>query len=309
MTALKERRKAVKGLGFFIDALKPIILVILMLILLYNLDTVKRDVYNGIKWIISCLIPTLFPFAILTHLLTGTSLRLPMSRVLSKLLGVRDELLVPLVLGIICGFPIGAMLTREIYINGAIKKEEAERVIILSSQPSLAYLIGIGTMGLSGSKKACSLVMASLITVVLLLLLTRRKYSNSAHSGVISRQSLPLAKYITLSGEAMINLSFFITAFYAIASVIKLTIKRPAFVSLILPFLELSNAINYACSLDPSLSFKAFIIPFSLGFSGLSVYLQIKSILRDTDLTIRKYIPIKLVEGIVMAIFTIILEA
>ena len=306
---LTERTNHIKEkVNLIFGIIKPIILTILFIILLNHVESIKKDVYSGIKWIVSCLIPTLFPFTILTQLLSTINFKFPFSRLVCHILGIDEELLVPLVLGMICGFPIGAILTREIYKNGSITKEEAERVIILSSQPSIAFLIGIGATAFPGAHRERLLIPLIVIMVVLFLLLSRKSNRETQFSSVIVRQSMSISKCIMLSGEAMINLSFFVTTFFAVSSVIKLTIKNQVLVALILPFIELSNSITYISSIDISESLKIFTLALSIGFSGLSVFLQIKSILKETGLSIKKYIPLKLLEGIVLALMMVLLK-
>lgn len=293
-------------LEFIRDTIKPLALAILLIFFVLNSDTVRADVYDTILYLSSKLIPTLFPFAVITQLILRENLKIPFSGFLCKLLGIPRNLITPLILGIICGFPIGAILVRDLYKQGAVEKKEAERIIILSSQPSIAFLLFISKQTEDIFHQG-NLLPASLLVILCFLIFSKRKDSKFGISNVISRQSIPLTSCITASGEAMISLSFFVTAFCAVASVIKSTLKNPNIIALILPFLEISTATSYLSSGIISDNLKLFLIPFSVGFSGLSVYMQIKNILSDTDLGIKKYIPVKLLQGLIFGVLIYII--
>ena len=287
---------------FIYSALKPLALTILLIIFLFNSNNVRVDLYDTILFLAKRLIPTLFPFAVITQFILRENPKIPFSRYICKLLGIPENLLTPLILGIICGFPIGAILVRELYKQGVVEKRQAERIIILSSQPSIAFLLFISkeTGDIFYGK---NFVPVSLLVVLCFLIFSKRKPSKTDYLCVISRQSVPLTKCITISGEAMINLSFFVITFSAVGSAIKSTLKNPYFIAFILPFFEITTSLNYLSTSTISEALKLFLIPFSVGFSDLSVFMQIKNILSDTDLRIKKYIPIKLLQGLLLGLF------
>ena len=301
MTAKIPIKRKKGFLNLIYDVLKPIASALLLLVFILNSNTVKTDTYNTILFLATRLIPTLFPFAVITQIIIAQNLKLPFSRYMYKLFKIPENLLAPLILGIVCGFPIGAILVRELYKQGAAQKQEAERVIILSSQPSIAFLLMISkTEGaIFGVEK---ILLSSLFLVLFFLLISKNKQAENDYSDVILRQSLSFTKSITSAGEAMLNLSFFVIAFSCLGSVIKSTLKKPTLIAIILPLLEITSAVNFISSAIISDHLKLFLIPFSVGFSGLCVFMQIKNILSDTDLRIKKYIPIKLLQGLLLGL-------
>ena len=293
--------------NFFLSLLKPLAVVALLLLFIKNSQAVRDDVNNTILFLVKKLIPTLFPFAVITQALVNQNLKIPLSRYISKILGISENLLAPLCLGLICGFPIGAMLVRDIYKHGLTEKADAEKAIILSSQPSFAFMLMLQSLsGLDFLKN--KILPISIFIVFCILIFTKKKIDNTVISGVISRQNTSLTRYIISSGEAMMNLSFFVVAFSALASVIKATFKNPFLTSIVLPFFELTTSINYTANTQIPMQLKQFLIPFSIGFGGLCVFMQIKNILSDTDLEIKKYIPLKLFEGIIIGVIICLLS-
>lgn len=72
--------------------------------------------------------------------------------------------------------------------------------------------------------------------------------------------------------------------------------------------IELTNGVLLVSSVtSKALSFNIIICAFLLGFGGISVLLQVLSITSKSDLSIKKYIYGKLLQGIIAAIYTYIL--
>ena len=299
MTVKGVLKESKRYYGSLSEVIKPLLFASIFLIFIMNSSTVRADAYDAMLFLAKRLIPTLFPFAALTQIMLSENIKLPFSGVLGKLFGIPENLTLPLALGIVCGFPIGAILVREQYKEGLVERDQAERIIILSSHPSIAFLLMISRDCLP-EKAGKALLPLSLLIVFVFLILSRPKNNKTGFPDVISRQSVSFVKCITASGEAMLNLSFFVIAFSALASVIKSTIKKPYATAFIIPFFEITSAINYLSSASISEFLKLFLIPFSVGFCGLCVLMQIKNILSDTDLEIKKYIPVKLFHGILL---------
>lgn len=72
--------------------------------------------------------------------------------------------------------------------------------------------------------------------------------------------------------------------------------------------IELTNGISLITSIaTKSISVNIVLCAFILGFGGISVLLQVLSIISKSDLSIKKYILGKLLQGIIAAVYTYIL--
>ena len=71
---------------------------------------------------------------------------------------------------------------------------------------------------------------------------------------------------------------------------------------------ELTNGVSLVASTaTKNISINIVLCAFLLGFGGISVLLQVLSIISKTDLSIKKYIIGKLLQGIIAATYTYIL--
>jgi hypothetical protein len=100
---------------------------------------------EGLSLWLNTLLPTLLPFLITTGILLriGVPFSCPdLIRRLSRVLfGLSPSGLYCLMLGLLCGYPMGAKLTSDFYDNGRISKCEAEYLLAISCNPSPAFLI------------------------------------------------------------------------------------------------------------------------------------------------------------------------
>ena len=72
--------------------------------------------------------------------------------------------------------------------------------------------------------------------------------------------------------------------------------------------IELTNCVSLITSIaTKNISINIVLCAFLLGFGGISVLLQVLSIISKTDLSIKKYIIGKLLQGIIAATYTYIL--
>ena len=74
---------------------------------------------------------------------------------------------------------------------------------------------------------------------------------------------------------------------------------------LITGFLEITNGIDAISNIHlKNISINIIIVSFLLGFGGISVMLQVFSILAKTDLSVKPYVIGKLLHGLLAAIYT-----
>lgn len=119
-----------------------------MLVLILDGKTASQGAYDGIVLCIKTVIPSLFPFFVLSSLITGTSagtrirLLYPLARVFRLPTGM-ESLLVPAFLG---GYPVGAQTVSQVWRSGQIPKEEAERLLGFCNNAGPSFLFGMASV-------------------------------------------------------------------------------------------------------------------------------------------------------------------
>lgn len=116
-----------------------------MLVLILDGKTALEGANQGVLLCLVTVIPSLFPFFLLSTLLTSSLLGTSLAalRPLGRLCGVPkggESMLVAAFLG---GYPAGAQAVAEGYRMGALEKESAQRMLSFCNQPGPAFLFGM----------------------------------------------------------------------------------------------------------------------------------------------------------------------
>ena len=294
----------------FAAPIKALICIILFIASICFGSALKEGVIYGFKICFMNIIPTLFPFFILSDLWSAYISFPPDSRLfgLLKPLGLDYNSLDAFLIGNVCGFPLGAKILTAKYNSGIIGKEELTSLIPLCTNPSLAFVVsGIGAGLLGSIKVGFLLYFSTIISSVLIYLAFPHKSENAEKSAFKSEQSFSLVDSIKNAGISCITISSFIIFFSAIIGLAKFLIKNEIILSIVSAFFEVGSACSIISEHSGLLDiFYLPLIAFSLSFSGISVFLQVLSV-TPSDLSKRRYLSRKLLQGILSAGITFLI--
>ena len=116
-----------------------------MLILILDGKSALDGARTGIDLCLKTVIPSLFPFFVLSILLTGSLAGsfLPVLRPLGKLCGIPEGTESILLCGFLGGYPVGAQSVTSAYRSGQLSKTEAERMLAFCNNAGPAFLFGM----------------------------------------------------------------------------------------------------------------------------------------------------------------------
>lgn len=119
--------------------------ICLLLFLLFHPKEALTGVKNGLGLWLNIMIPTLLPFLILTGALlkTGNIRKLlkPSAFFWKTFFGLSPAGAYVLILGLLCGYPMGAKLAHDLYIDQQIFRREGEYLLTFSCNASPAFII------------------------------------------------------------------------------------------------------------------------------------------------------------------------
>ena len=274
-------------------------------------DRLRGEIYNGFLFSFTTVIPTLFPFFILSDLWSALYSINPkgfLSRNFERLFGIRGCAFSALISGYFCGFPVGAKVASQLYTERKITKDELERLIGFTNNPSLAFVVsgvGAGMLGniFYGLILYFSIILSSMLTGIIF----RRASENISEACDNSRQSFNLIDSIKSAGLNSLNVASCIVFFSGVLGLISGMVKNEGILLSFSVLCEVTNAIKLAVkSPTLSLELKLIISAFALGFSGLSVHLQAFSFI-PSDVSKIRYFIMKLTQGFIASIFIFIL--
>ncbi len=276
------------------------------------------ELRRGLLICAKTLIPTLFPFMVISELLIRSGLGSYASKIFSRpmriLFGVSGAGAAAFALGVICGFPVGAKSAAALCKNGEISREDAESLMTFCNLPSAPFMIFAVGEKLFGSRKLGILlylisVFSALIYAVLRKIFIKRKKADIAlictHIKAQSAISV-FTDSVTSAASSVFGICAYVSFFCAAVGSLSGLIGKSgtAFGALIFSFFELTSGAA-ACAALSDRYLGAVICSAAAGWSGLSVFFQIYSLTRTSDnISLMPYISAKAVCSAIGAALT-----
>jgi sporulation integral membrane protein YlbJ len=128
---------------------------------------------EGLTLCTGVIIPSLFPFFVLSSLVVDLGLAAYLGRalegVMRPLFRVSGSCAAALVMGLIGGYPVGARTALQLYEQGQCTKKEAERLLAFCNNSGPAFILGVVGAGVFGSGRVGALVYLTHATSALLV--------------------------------------------------------------------------------------------------------------------------------------------
>ncbi len=298
-----KRKKAVR------DATLPFICLLLTVIMLFFGNELKDAIISGMSLAALRIIPTVFPFMILSDLwMSCAEIKRDnrFARLFENALGINGTAVIALLSGIFCGFPLGVKTAVSLYKAGAMSKDELERLSPIVNLPSLAFVIsGVGTGLLGNAIIGISLYISVLIGSLVVGLVAKGKGQKSSNTNVILRQNFDLVSSVRDAGVSSLAMAAYITFFSGVIGLVRAVVPNACFVTLLSTLFEVGNSTSLIAKRGAfSPLYTLSITAFALGFSGLSVHLQAFSLM-PREISRRRYLIAKLLIGIISAILVL----
>ncbi len=295
-----------------------------LLLIMKNSQIAIDSMTRGLRLCATTVIPSLFPFMVLSELISsggfGARLLRPLFPPLRRLLGLSDGGCCALLLGMLCGFPIGARCAIAAYRDGRIDREECERVLCIANNPSSAFLIHAVGVSLWGNHRFgialyTVVLLASLLTGIGMHRIGRRTSEKvSLPPSPDTNLPIPCARLFTASVRSAAEGMLLVCAYVVFFSTLLGTLGQilaawglPSSVgALLFCLFELSGGVSTASAL-PNPLYAALLCAFAAGWSGLSVHCQVLSVCDGTGLSLRPYFLSKLLQGFLCVLLLAIL--
>lgn len=285
---------------------------------------------NGLNLCCNVIIPSLFPFFVISSMAVDLGLAAYLGRLLEgvmrPLFRVSGSCAIAVVLGFIGGYPLGAKTALELYHQGLCTKVETERLLAFCNNSGPAFILGVVGVGVFGSSAIGLLLYASHCAASLLTGLIFRFYGTQqekrtpcTHVKPITTTTIPAAFTggVVRSFASTLNICAFVIffsamlqllasygAFTAFAKLLALLGVSPQFApQLVAGLLELTSGVSSLSGAASSVG-TISIAAFMLGWAGLSVHCQVLCFLVDGGLSPRTYLSGKFLHGIISAALT-----
>ncbi len=296
------------------------------LLILRNSEAAIEYMGRGLTLCAHTVIPSLFPFMVISELLVSSGAGEALGRLLAKpmkwLFGLSGAGCSAVVLGSMCGFPVGASTAVSLLDKNVISKRECEHLLSFSNNPSSGFLItAVGVSLLGSHRLGLILYLVVLGTAFFIGFLMRffLRKSPVAHekgehphfpSGLHPGGMTMFTDAVSHAAMGMLTVCAYVVFFSALMGALSRMVDSLGGMSqeayaLLCGVFELSGGVSEAAGLVGQTASP--VLPLILtavisGWSGLSVHCQIMTLCGGRGLSFKPYFIAKALQGVLCGV-------
>lgn len=282
--------------------------VIAMAVLILDSKTALTGAAEGIDLCLKVVIPSLFPFLILSCVLTASTfgMNLWFLRPLCRVCRIPNEAAPLLLVGLIGGYPVGAQCITRAYKSGQLSPEVARRMLGFCNNAGPAFIFGM-TPGLFESMMIPWVLWLIQITAIVM---TGAILPGGTNASAVCKHNSALSPAAVLhqAMNAMASICGWVIVFRTGISFCNLWILDllpQTAQCLVSGILELTNGCC-RLSLIPSESLRFLLCAVFLSFGGVAVYMQTLSVTQG--LGTGAYLPGKIMQTTISAVLALVIS-
>ena len=218
------------------------------------------------------------------------------------------------ILGIVSGYPLGAITAGELYANSYLSKTEAERLLAFCNNSGPLFILG--SVGIAIYTNICygiALYIAHILAALTVGILFRF-YGRNRHSAPPTRMTSPdrsvgeifdialqngIRNILTVCGAVL----FFSVLSRLVLDILPLSGYASAIISGLLEFVTGTVKIS---GLTIPVAQKLVLTSIIVGFAGISVHAQVMAVIAKYHLSLAPYIIGKALHGIIAGLYMFI---
>ena len=264
-----------------------------------------NGVSNGLKLCGTAVIPSLFPFMVLSDFLVRSKLSevignvlAPVTKALFRLPGCAGCAILMSMAG---GYPVGAKMTAQLLENGDISTGQGKRMMLFCVNAGPAFVIGtVGTVIFSSSRAGIILYVSLIASALVMGVVSG--FFDSGEALIIRKKITFESKVISKSVSEAVNATLGLCAWILVFSCFvplteSLPLKKEVAVWIKI-LIEVTGGCITSAGVFP-LSIQAFV----MGWAGFSVHCQLLPYIRATGVRYLHFVLARLIHGALAATF------
>lgn len=284
-----------------------ILVTLITLLILYLINS--NIIVNAIIDYSILFLTKLFPVSLLFFIFSTLLIDYGLIELIQYYLKINTSSLYVLLISAISGFPSGAKYTKELLKKNLIDENTANKIIMFSHFPNPLFILGSVYLVLKDKEICLKLLLAIIISNIIIYIFSKDKKStknNIKKLKVPSNFSNVLSKAVTNAFNTLLLIYGTSLFFYLVATIITkyITLNTNSFI-ILNGFFDLTKGV-FSTTLLNNLTLRAIYILIFISFGGLSIHMQVKSIITDTSIKY-KYFFIGRIIGTILALIIFIL--
>ena len=308
---------------------ESVLIMVVLLFVMFEILTSSKSIMDTISFSFGVwknnIFPSLFPFFVLSHILINygfvefvSELFKPIMLKCFKLKGVGAFVFI---MSLVSGFPSNAKYVRELYLSGLINEYEGSKILTFTHFSNPLFILGtVSIMFLNNKEVGILILFCHYLGNIVIGFLFRNYYVSDTELSSFSfkKSILEMHKKRISSGKSFggvvseallngINTLFLIfgvvTFFLVVTTIIDNNINLPRYYQSILNgIFEMTQGLKYVSLLDIPLKIKGTLSVMFISFGGLSVHMQVISILSDTKIKYYPFFVARVIHGCVSSL-------
>lgn len=295
-----------------------ILLVFITAILLIKPDDAIFYAKNSLAMCSQIIIPSLFPFFVCSGLLIYSGFCEVLAKIskpiMKPLFNINPTGAAAFILGIISGYPLGALTTCQLYSASYLSKHEAQRLLAFCNNSGPLFILGSIGVCMYHSTKAGVILYISHILSALTVGIIFRFYKKDSYSAPESKITTNQNKMSDIFSTVMTNSVYSILTICGTVVFCSICVNlfldmvniNETYKAILNSLLEFTSGLKKVSLLDISLSNKLLLSAAICSFAGMSVHLQVLGIVTKTDLSLKPYFIGKVLHAVFCVVYTYI---
>lgn len=293
--------------------------IIVLIEVLFNKTLVFDTISYSLNIWISSIIPSLFPFFVISDILINYNVTryVPkgIKKIFTRAFNVSDNVITIFFLSLVSGFPSNARNARMMYEMGIINKEEASHALIFTHFSNPLFILGTVAVFFLHSESYGIIILVSHYLANIFLGVVSGRYNTISYKDnytllVNKSQNFPMIfiKAIKNAIDTLLTIFGTLTCFLVLSSIVINRLNLNLYNSTLLKgILEVTMGLKSLATINIPDIYKVIISSMFISFGGLSVHMQVLSFLIDTDISYKPFFIARIFHFILAGIISYLL--
>ncbi len=268
---------------------------------------------NGVDYCLNILVPSLYPFMVLSVFVVKSGLAQKAGKHLEKF--TQKVFRLPgcaaacLLMSLVGGYPAGARSVVSLYEDGGISERQARQMLCFCVNAGPSFVITAVGVGFFGSAAAGYTLFASQLIVFIILGIICGAISKKGESLPLQNagKKIPASEALVISASdaaySTLNMCCFVILFAALMNVLRVFVKQPAVSAVCSCILEVTGG----CADLARAGAPLWTAAFAVGWGGVCVHFQIYASTAGLHINRAEFVLFRFLQGAMSAAVSYIL--
>ena len=308
--------------------LTTVLILTILLFVVFEILTESESILNAVYFSFNIwkenVFPSLFPFFVLSELLINYGFIELVGEIfkpfMNKVFRVKGVGAFALIMSLISGFPSSAKYIKELYNKNLINQNEATKLLMFTHFSNPLFILGtISLLFLNNKEVGLLILICHYLGNFIIGIIFRNYYPSKEENKNISikkvlteisnnrvKSNKKFGEIITTALLNSINtliLILGVITMFLVTTIIDNNINLNSFHQSILNgFVEMTQGLKYVSLEEIPLKLKCILSTMIISFGGLSVHMQVISILSDTKINYLPFLTARIIHAIISSL-------